>query len=224
MFDIYDQDEFSAEQDRGDRERAGRAGSRRRQRSLARQQLRTRRVSPIALAFEDFRSPELNPVMRRGMPRRGHAVGAWRNTSISRKTGDILIVLHQMGSHGPAYYKRYPEAFRVFLPDLRHQPARQLQRRRDRQRLRQHDPVHRPFPGPGHRTAARLRRSLRDRHAVCQRPRRVARRVRRLPARPALLAGAGRPDPSAGHHVVRPQLPRRRRDRHAAAARRAAVA
>jgi lipid A ethanolaminephosphotransferase len=30
--------------------------------------------------------------------------------------GDILIVLHQMGSHGPAYYKRYPEAFRVFTP------------------------------------------------------------------------------------------------------------
>ena len=31
-------------------------------------------------------------------------------------SGDILIVLHQMGSHGPAYYRRYPEAFRVFTP------------------------------------------------------------------------------------------------------------
>ena len=27
-----------------------------------------------------------------------------------------LIVLHQMGSHGPAYYKRYPEQFKRFLP------------------------------------------------------------------------------------------------------------
>lgn len=27
-----------------------------------------------------------------------------------------LIVLHQMGSHGPAYYKRIPPAFRVFKP------------------------------------------------------------------------------------------------------------
>lgn len=27
-----------------------------------------------------------------------------------------LVVLHQMGSHGPAYYKRAPEEFRVFKP------------------------------------------------------------------------------------------------------------
>ncbi|MGD8568227.1 MAG: phosphoethanolamine--lipid A transferase [Gammaproteobacteria bacterium] len=31
-------------------------------------------------------------------------------------TGDIFIVLHQMGSHGPAYYKRYPAAFEKFTP------------------------------------------------------------------------------------------------------------
>ncbi len=30
--------------------------------------------------------------------------------------GDILIVLHQMGNHGPAYYKRYPPEFEKFLP------------------------------------------------------------------------------------------------------------
>jgi lipid A ethanolaminephosphotransferase len=30
--------------------------------------------------------------------------------------GDILIVLHQMGNHGPAYYKRYPESFEKFKP------------------------------------------------------------------------------------------------------------
>ena len=30
--------------------------------------------------------------------------------------GDAVIVLHQLGNHGPAYYKRYPEAFRKFLP------------------------------------------------------------------------------------------------------------
>jgi len=30
--------------------------------------------------------------------------------------GDIFIVLHQMGSHGPAYYKRYPEEFEKFVP------------------------------------------------------------------------------------------------------------
>jgi lipid A ethanolaminephosphotransferase len=28
-----------------------------------------------------------------------------------------VIVLHQNGSHGPAYYRRYPKEFRVFTPD-----------------------------------------------------------------------------------------------------------
>jgi len=30
--------------------------------------------------------------------------------------GDIFIVLHQMGQHGPAYYKRYPADFERFTP------------------------------------------------------------------------------------------------------------
>ncbi|WP_288900833.1 phosphoethanolamine--lipid A transferase [uncultured Sneathiella sp.] len=36
---------------------------------------------------------------------------------IARQEGDILIVLHQMGSHGPAYFKRYPDDYAVFTPD-----------------------------------------------------------------------------------------------------------
>lgn len=31
-------------------------------------------------------------------------------------SGNLLVVLHQLGSHGPAYYKRYPGAFRRFTP------------------------------------------------------------------------------------------------------------
>jgi lipid A ethanolaminephosphotransferase len=34
----------------------------------------------------------------------------------THKNQDILIVLHMMGSHGPAYYKRYPKAFEKFTP------------------------------------------------------------------------------------------------------------
>ncbi|MEQ1484542.1 phosphoethanolamine--lipid A transferase [Methyloglobulus sp.] len=30
---------------------------------------------------------------------------------------DTVIVLHQKGSHGPAYYKRHPERFKVFQPE-----------------------------------------------------------------------------------------------------------
>lgn len=36
--------------------------------------------------------------------------------SIERPT---LLVLHMMGNHGPAYYKRYPQAFRRFQPECR---------------------------------------------------------------------------------------------------------
>jgi lipid A ethanolaminephosphotransferase len=33
--------------------------------------------------------------------------------------GDTLIVLHQLGSHGPAYFRRYPDKFAVFAPECR---------------------------------------------------------------------------------------------------------
>ncbi|HEU5134267.1 MAG TPA: phosphoethanolamine--lipid A transferase [Steroidobacteraceae bacterium] len=31
--------------------------------------------------------------------------------------GDSVFVLHMMGNHGPAYYRRYPPEFRRFMPD-----------------------------------------------------------------------------------------------------------
>ncbi|ORJ14241.1 hydrolase (plasmid) [Aeromonas salmonicida] len=36
---------------------------------------------------------------------------------IARMKGDKLIGFHLIGSHGPTYYKRYPDAYRQFLPD-----------------------------------------------------------------------------------------------------------
>ncbi|MDR1975942.1 MAG: phosphoethanolamine--lipid A transferase [Campylobacteraceae bacterium] len=35
---------------------------------------------------------------------------------LSNITKDTLIILHAMGSHGPTYYKRYPDEFKVFKP------------------------------------------------------------------------------------------------------------
>ena len=35
---------------------------------------------------------------------------------IDKLNGDAVIVLHMAGSHGPAYYRRYPPAFEVFTP------------------------------------------------------------------------------------------------------------
>ena len=31
--------------------------------------------------------------------------------------GNTVFVLHMMGNHGPAYFRRYPDAFRKFVPD-----------------------------------------------------------------------------------------------------------
>jgi lipid A ethanolaminephosphotransferase len=36
---------------------------------------------------------------------------------IDRSRADTLIVLHQKGSHGPAYFRRHPSSFSVFLPE-----------------------------------------------------------------------------------------------------------
>lgn len=33
--------------------------------------------------------------------------------------GDTVLVMHMMGNHGPAYFKRYPPEFRRFTPDCR---------------------------------------------------------------------------------------------------------
>lgn len=38
---------------------------------------------------------------------------------IASTKSDILIVLHALGSHGPAYYRRYPQQFAIFKPECR---------------------------------------------------------------------------------------------------------
>ncbi|MEQ7780304.1 phosphoethanolamine transferase [Xanthomonas hortorum] len=38
---------------------------------------------------------------------------------IASSPGDVVIVLHQLGNHGPSYYQRYPERLRKFTPDCR---------------------------------------------------------------------------------------------------------
>ncbi|WKE64877.1 phosphoethanolamine--lipid A transferase [Gallaecimonas kandeliae] len=41
------------------------------------------------------------------------------NKLLPAKPQNTLVVLHQKGSHGPAYYKRYPKAFERFTPVCR---------------------------------------------------------------------------------------------------------
>ncbi len=69
----------------------------------------------IRIAFEDFRDPDTNPVCDVECRDVGMLSGLGDFID-AQPDGDILIVLHQMGSHGPAYYKRYPDEFRAFTP------------------------------------------------------------------------------------------------------------
>jgi lipid A ethanolaminephosphotransferase len=65
--------------------------------------------------FQDFRSPKVNTVCDTECRDEGMLAGLQAFID-SHPSGDILIVLHHMGSHGPAYYRRYPESFRRFQP------------------------------------------------------------------------------------------------------------
>jgi len=40
-------------------------------------------------------------------------------TVLASTQRDLVVVLHPLGNHGPAYYQRYPDRLRRFLPDCR---------------------------------------------------------------------------------------------------------
>jgi lipid A ethanolaminephosphotransferase len=69
----------------------------------------------VRMQYEDFRSPTLNPVCDEECRDIGMLSGLDKFIA-SKGSKDILIVLHQMGNHGPEYYRRYPKEFERFTP------------------------------------------------------------------------------------------------------------
>ncbi len=65
--------------------------------------------------YEDYKSSPPNTICDPECRDVGMLVGL-QDFIDSKKEGDIFIVLHQMGNHGPAYYKRYPKEFEKFKP------------------------------------------------------------------------------------------------------------
>ncbi|HEY0842860.1 phosphoethanolamine--lipid A transferase [Methylotenera sp.] len=65
--------------------------------------------------YEDFKSPTLNPVCEGECRDIGMLSGLDKYIE-AHKSQDMMIVLHQMGNHGPEYYRRYPKAFERFKP------------------------------------------------------------------------------------------------------------
>lgn len=69
----------------------------------------------LRVPYRNFKLPENNPVCDIECRDEGMLVPLQAYID-SHPQGDIFIVLHQMGNHGPAYYKRYPAAFEHFKP------------------------------------------------------------------------------------------------------------
>jgi lipid A ethanolaminephosphotransferase len=69
----------------------------------------------LRVPYEDYKSPSRNPICDVECRDEGMLVGLQEYIDRT-KYGDILIVLHQMGNHGPAYFKRYPKEFEKFTP------------------------------------------------------------------------------------------------------------
>lgn len=70
------------------------------------------------IPYQDYSDPNINTICDGECRDEGMLVGL--QDYIDGQAGsDILIVLHQMGNHGPAYYKRYPASFEEFTPVCR---------------------------------------------------------------------------------------------------------
>ncbi len=69
----------------------------------------------LRVPYQDYKSPDVNPVCDEECRDEGMLVGLQEFID-NQTAGDILVVLHAMGNHGPAYYKRYPKSFEKFTP------------------------------------------------------------------------------------------------------------
>lgn len=77
--------------------------------------------------FRDYRSSKLNTKCDIECRDEGMLVGLQEFID-SHPKGDILIVLHQMGNHGPAYFRRYPPEFEKFKPTCKNSDLSQCSR------------------------------------------------------------------------------------------------
>lgn len=67
------------------------------------------------IKYEDFKTPTLNPICK-GECRDVGMLSGLDEYIAKNKDKDMMIVLHQMGNHGPEYYRRYPREFERFKP------------------------------------------------------------------------------------------------------------
>jgi lipid A ethanolaminephosphotransferase len=69
--------------------------------------------------YQDYKSPAVNPLCDNTECRDEGMLAGLQQYIDAHPTGDIFIVLHQVGNHGPAYFRRYPPEFEKFRPVCR---------------------------------------------------------------------------------------------------------
>ena len=70
----------------------------------------------LRVDYKNFQTPATNSICTEGECRDIGMLEGLDSFIEKHKGKDILIVLHQMGNHGPAYYKRYTKEFEKFTP------------------------------------------------------------------------------------------------------------
>ncbi len=70
----------------------------------------------LRVPYENFKLENKNQICKDGECRDEGMLLGLDEFIKKNKSKDILIILHQMGNHGPAYYKRYPKEFEKFKP------------------------------------------------------------------------------------------------------------
>ena len=68
------------------------------------------------VTFEDYKTAETNPNCDVECRDIGMLDGFEKLVKSDTAPQDTLILLHQMGNHGPAYYQRYPKEFEEYKP------------------------------------------------------------------------------------------------------------
>lgn len=69
----------------------------------------------VRVKYEDYKAHDRNQKCDIECRDEGMLVGLQEYVD-QTNTKDIFIVLHQMGNHGPAYFKRYPKEYEIFKP------------------------------------------------------------------------------------------------------------
>ena len=70
----------------------------------------------LRVPYESYKTRKRNTICDKGECRDEGMLLQLQSYIDAHSSGDIFVVLHQMGNHGPAYYKRYPAEFERFTP------------------------------------------------------------------------------------------------------------